>query len=307
MKVGDFLEVVSAIHLSTHVESTFSECGGVMVVGPVAALKSSLLEVLDKNYFDVMFLSDINQKTIVSVRDQIAARRIRTLIFPELAKLYERKAESSSGLEGIIRAMAGEGFRSASFEDSRIARQTARALVMGAMTPAFARLKADGWEQSGFARRFLWSQIVLSNPNILAEAVINWERIPLHFGSLPQVPLGASIPNLTTAAERRRAQNWVRDQPGQDNTVQFQVMVKALAVLKWWFRESGQTSRDPVEVLDSYAVSLGKNALMLDLESVPSMSPQKMAAEKRKIEKADLAAAARKLSAKGKRHATKKK
>lgn len=299
LRVSELIEALAALHLTSYVQSDFEERGGFMFVAPPAALKSTLLEIVEKQYHDALLLSDINQKTLVSIRDQIAGGKIRTLIFSEMAKLYERKAESSSGLEGILRAMTGEGFKSAGFEEARIARFTARAMVMGAMVPAFARDNNERWEKSGFGRRFLWGFFQLENPEALNEAVIRWERMPLFVGTLPRPPLGSKIPNLTTADERRAIRLWVKHQPGGDTVIQHQLMVKALAVLRWARQQAGRLD-DSFRVLEHFAGCLGKDSALLTLDPPPQLSPQRRAAERRKVDRAAASAAGRHLASRRK-------
>lgn len=295
LRVGELIEAIAALHLTGYVKSDFSERGGLMLVAPAAALKTSMLEILDRHYHDVMLLSDINQKTLTAIRDQIAGGKIRTLIFPELAKLYERKSESAAGLEGALRAMVAEGFRAASFEDSRIARFTARAMVMGALVPALARQRAEHWEDSGFARRFLWCFLQLENPDALTQAIVNWQRLPLAVGLLPHPPLAAGIPNLTTGPERRELQGWVKYQPGGDHAIQHQLLVKTLAVLRWWRNQQG-VADDSMDVLLHFSRSLGRDGALLSLDLPTPLSPQRRAAERRQRDRAERSAAARRLA-----------
>lgn len=266
MKLNEFVEVMCAAHLSSFVESPFRERGGIMVVGAPATLKSTIVFVLDRAYNDVVALSDANTKGLVALRDAIAAGSIRTLIFPELAKLYERHEMVASNVEGTLRALAGEGFAAASFEDQRVNSIKARATIIGALTPATQRKMFPQWEESGFNRRFLWPLIRLQNPAALEEAVIDWKLIEFNVPSLPRAPLeGGKIPNLTTTDERRQLFKWAKYQPGANHALQVQLLAKIVSVLRWHYKEI-KDRRDAMTTVHSFAQSLGKEGCELVFE-----------------------------------------
>lgn len=266
ISVREYVEVLAAIHCSSYVTGDFVERGGLMIVGPPAVLKSTLLGILDRHYHDALSMSDVNAKTLSQLRDAVAAGRVRTLVFPELAKLYERKAETAANVEGVLRAFAAEGFDSAGFEDSRISRFKARATVIGAMTMGEQQAHFDRWETSGFNRRFIWSLITLANPTVLQRAVIEWKRISFRVRHLPLPPIdGSTIPNLTTRSEREAMRTLCKYQPGGDMTIQMQLLVKALAVLRWSYEETGD-QRDPVITMQRFGETMGKHGGVLSLD-----------------------------------------
>lgn len=268
MEASDLVEVLCAAHLGHLVEGPFRERGGIMLVGPPGVLKTTFVSILDQHYQDCLMLSDINVKSLVSLRDSIAAGKINTLVLPELAKIYERADATALNVEGTIRALAAEGFSAASFEDSRINRLSARAMIIGAMTPATIEKRFQGWEESGFNRRFLFALLRLSDPMALENAAINWQRIDFRVRHIPLAPtLGPStIPNLTTQRERHRLGVLVKVQPGGDHAIQLQVMVRVLAVLKWWYAESG-TLENAMETVERFGVSLGKGGADIDISA----------------------------------------
>lgn len=263
MKLNEFVEVMCAAHLSSYVESPFRDRGGIMVVGAPATLKSTITFVLDRAYNDVVALSDANTKGLVALRDAIASGSIRTLIFPELAKLYQRHEMVASNLEGTLNALAGEGFAAASFEDQRVNSIKARATIIGALTPATQRKMFPHWEESGFNRRFLWPLVRLQNPAALEEAVIDWKLIDLNVGSVPRAPLdGAKIPNLTTSDERRQLFRWTKYQPGSNHALQMQLLSKIVSVLRWHYKLT-KDRRDAMTTVGSFCQALGKEGTEL--------------------------------------------
>ena len=265
MYVQDLIEVLCAAHLTYLVDTPFPERSGIMLVGAPGVLKSTFLEELDRQYPNVITMSDLNVKSLVQFRDQIAAGTIQTLVFPELQKLYERKDETAANLEGTLRALVAEGFQAASFEDQRVNRVRARCLVIGAMTPATQARRFQIWDESGFNRRFLWSLVRLRNPEALEEAILAWRRLDFRIRNVPQIPpFGDKIPNLTTRQERHNCRMLVKYQPGGSGVQQAQFLVKIMAVLKWWYTET-QPGRDAMQVISAFGESLGREGTRLNL------------------------------------------
>lgn len=296
LHISVLVEAIAAVHLAGYVEeSQWPERGGLMLVGPPGTLKSTLLQILDRTYSDVLVISDLNLRSLAQLRDEIAAGKIRTLVFPEIAKLFERKAETSSAVEGVLRALASEGFTSAGFEDSRISRFTARASVIAALTPSFQRKKFDDWTETGFSRRFLWSFITLSDAQVIERALVEWQRLSFRVGHLPPLPVSGTIPMLSTRAERERCRILVKYQPGGDNALQLQLLMKMISVLRWWYREMGDP-RNAFDTVLSFAETLGRQGGQIDLDAPSKNSSQKQSAERKRADRAERTAAARRLA-----------
>lgn len=263
LSVGILLEILCAVHLSSYVDSPFADRGGLMIVGPPGVLKSTFLGLLDRNYNDAINISDINVRSLNDLRDQIASKTIRTLVIPEYAKLHERHLYTAKNVEGHVRALVGEGFTSASFEDSRINRLRARCTVLSAMTPKFQTDHFKDWEDSGFNRRFLWSLVRLKDPDLLERAVEDWRLVDFRIAHIPPAPASDSIPNMTTVEERRELRRLVKYQPGGSHAIQIALLSKVLATLKWWYRLRKRPEREAVVTVRSFAQSLGKEGAEL--------------------------------------------
>src|SRR6266571_2390627 len=119
IKIDSFLECICATHLSSLVDSPFKSRGGLMIVGPPGVLKSTMVKILEE-YHDTTTASDMNNVTLSSLREGMAAGVLRTLMIPELRKLYQHHPSTSSNMEGTLQAMADEGFSQPSFRDSRM-------------------------------------------------------------------------------------------------------------------------------------------------------------------------------------------
>lgn len=262
--VQDFLSLVSAVHLSSYVDSPYQDRGGLMIVGPPGALKTTCVNFLDKSFADVLVMSDMNVQGLTRIKDQISGNSIRTLVLPEMLKIYERHSSVSSNVEGTLRAFAGEGFTSASFENATISRLTARATIIAAMTPSLREKKASDWDDSGFGRRFLWALVSLQDPGALDRAVVSGKLLDFAIGEAPRVPPGGVIPNYTTQQERESIAIWCKYQP-IPHTVQISVLIKVWAVLKWWARQQKRSENSAWQTLHRASAAFGKNGVELVL------------------------------------------
>lgn len=263
LRVAVLIEALCAAHLSSYVDAPFPERGGIMLVGPPSVLKSTLLEIVSRAYHDSVTVSDINARTLDDLRDQIAAKAIRTLVVPELRKLYERHSQTSSNVEGTIRALVAEGFGAASFNDGRVNQLRARATFLSAMQPKFQVDHFKAWEDSGFNRRFLWALVNMADPHLLDRAVENWKLIDFPVKHLPPPPVQGVIPNNTTKEERGEMGRLCRYQPGGARSIQTALLVKMLAVFKWWYHMSGRREREAVAAVKEFAAALGKEGAEL--------------------------------------------
>lgn len=265
IRVSLYIETLCAMHLTSYVESPFQDRGGIMVVGPPSVLKSTMLDMVSRNYNDVLSVSDINARTLDDLRDQISAKAIRTLVLPEYRKLYERHSYTSANVEGTLRALAGEGWGSASFGDGRINQMKARCTVLSAMQPKFQAEHFKAWEDSGFNRRFLWSLVRMSDPAILERAVEDWKLLEFGIAHIPPAPVSSSIPNLTTQEERAEMRRLVRYQPGGATSIQLALLCKLLSVMKWWYKLVKRRDREALQTVRAFAQTLGKEGAELIL------------------------------------------
>lgn len=268
-----------------------------MLVGPPNTFKSTLIDMVDRQYSDTLQVSDLNAKALSVYRDAMAGGSVKSLLIPELAKLYQRKADTAENLEGTIQALVAEGWKSASFEDSRQNRFRARVFVISAMTPRTQQQRYQDWEDSGFSRRFLWCLYQLGNPEALEQAILEWRRVDFEVIHLPRQPFsGEVIPNHTTFEERRQIQRWMKYQPGIGaHTLQVQTLTRILAVLKWWYAEV-TPHRKAIDTVARFALSLGREGAAVTLPSGAPISSQALAAENRRVNRAAASAAGRQLA-----------
>ena len=264
MNPQQLAEVIAAVHVAHHVEGALQQRGGLMLVAPPGALKSTLAEAL-AGHHDALVLTDINMQLLADLRDSLAVGSINSLVFSEYAKIYERNPQTAFNVEGSIRALASEGFAAASFQDHRVARRKAYATIIAAMTPSTVEKFFKRWEESGFNRRFLWAVYGLKNAHILDEAASELRRLDFGVRDLPRLPpLGRTIPNLLTHEERRRVRGFVAQQPGTSHTQQIQLLTRVWAVLKWWHKER-RTIRQCEATITAFAKALSHDGTDLVL------------------------------------------
>jgi hypothetical protein len=277
MNPRQLVEVISAVHLAHYVEGSLEQRGGLMLVAPPGALKSTLTETA-QHYPDALVLTDVNVSYLADLRDAMTGGNITSLVFSEFAKLYERNPQTAMNIEGTLRALASEGFSAASFQDHRINRRKAFASIIAVMTPATQEKHFKRWEESGFNRRFLWASYGVRGAYILDEAASGLQRLDFGVRDIIRVPpLGQTIPFMLTDSEKLRVRSYVAHQPGGSHTQQIQLLARVWSVLKWWHIQNG-TAEQTEETIDAFAKTLSRDGSDLVL----TVSPPKVLAARRK-------------------------
>lgn len=264
------LECVCAAHLSAYVDAPVEDRGGLMLIGAPGVLKSTLLGFIDRNYSDALVLSDVNARSLNDLRDQIAGGIVRSLVLPEMYKLYERHSTTSSGVEGTLRALAAEGFHASSHQDQQIQRTIARCMVIGGMTPVLLEATSRRWRDTGFSRRFLWSLIALENPQALTRSVIEWQPVNIGIASsLPSIPASKIPSDIVSRDEREKLELQVKYQQGSPHNLQHLLLCKMLVVLRWWYRMQENRSdpdRESWNTIMLFSRTLGKSGAYIRVE-----------------------------------------
>lgn len=262
MKIETFTEILTAAHLSVHVQSPFPSRGGIMMVAPPASLKTSMINQLSA-FPNAKVLSDINVQQLIKIRDDISTGTIRTLAFPELEKLYQRHDSTAANVEGTLKAMVEEGFRHAAFEPAAMRIREARCFVVGGMTHDVYMTRWNQWTADGFARRFLWCHFQLADPDLLYRAIDRWEPLvltqnPLLFG----LPSSMSIPYEVTKEQSGHIRRMLRFQPSP--VTPFILMKKILSVLHWRYPIK-QYKTKAWKILEDFAECLGERGADLQV------------------------------------------
>lgn len=259
MTYASLIEIVTATHLAQYVTTSHPQRGGLMLVSPAGQLKTSLIETLD-HYPDAKVVSDLNVQSLIRMRDDLVAGSIKTLAFTDLEKIFKRQASVAANVEGILMALAEEGFRKASFQDQRMVAVPARATIVGGMTLRCYETHAADWADNGFARRFLFLHYQCSNVWKLEQAIRKWERYAPPEAFSPVVPSTRQIPYLVTDAQHRLIDRALKHQRSQLSP---RVLLQKIAsVLNWKFKKDEPRLK---EIITDLAIGLGPNGAMLDL------------------------------------------
>lgn len=265
VSLDTMLQAVCAAHLSSLVDFQASEdAGGMMLVAPPETFKSTMLRVL-RRYDDAVILSDINAQSLEDIQPALQSRTIRSLVFPEFPKLFERDPRTAKNVEGLLRTLTGESLSDVSYKAKvGVTRIESRATVLGAMTDTFRNRHQSEWQRSGFYRRFVWSTFVLQNPHILHEAIEHKRPVTWHESSLPELAGEVRIPDLVTYRESREMRGWLGHQGVAGHATQHALLHRMLGVLKWWDRERGTAGR-AWRIMREFRMTMGESAPMVVL------------------------------------------
>jgi len=251
------IEVIDCAHLTSFINSPFPQRGALMVVGPPGSMKTTFIRVALCDHPAALFLSDLNINSLMKLRDSLVSGRYRTIAFPEYEKLYQRKADTASNVEGTIKQLIEEGFSRASFEELDAITTTARTFIVGAMTYDFYNKMISRWRESGFKRRILWVGITLQNPDKIMEAIRKWELIEID--GIPRRYPTKEIPFNVSDKESRRIEGMLK---GQWEATPYVLLKKIYAVLKWKYPND---AKKPMIIMEELAACLDNKMGIIEL------------------------------------------
>lgn len=235
-----------------------------MLVGPPGVLKTTLLDVLDDHYHNALSVSNSFMQTMKKLQSSFYNKQIRSMCFPDLQSIYAGDPRTSNRIEQMMMQLSGEATRTIGGEqDARYAKFKGYCTMFTAMTDSFFNEHVGKWEESGFLRRFLWSTYTLYQPDILMDAIENWQRAELGYFLIPTIPLTGAITETLEQHERHTIRALLRHQPGP-HELQFQVLCKATMALKWHYRNNG-IKKKALETVQLFSRTLGKDAALIVL------------------------------------------
>jgi hypothetical protein len=247
-------EILDAAHLSKYVETSFQNRGGLLVIAPPGSLKDMLIEYALEEYPNALVLSDLNINTLMKMRDDLVSNRFATMAFPEFAKLYARDSRTSANIEFTIQQLVDEGFRKPSFADPRMASSKARLFVIGGMVPSFYETHYDGWQKSGFLRRFISCVFSVENPEAITNAIKANRRLGVN-GIKRKTGYQKGIPLKVSEEEANYIHRLLKEQP--DDKTPLMLMMKIFSVLKWKYEK---TEHDrPKKIFQDFAPTLRRD------------------------------------------------
>lgn len=250
------MEVLWAATQTNKVRTRFPQRGGIFLVSPPGQLKTSLLSCFEEQ-IGVLGYSDMTTNNLIEARDLIASKKVNTLLFYDMQKLYERRQDTAANIEGNIRSVMDEGFTSASHEkvSKNVIQSKARALIMAALTTNFYRRKLGDWESSGFARRVLFCVYTMKNPEMIEQAVLS--ETPIMLGE----PCTLNMPiNLEIVPDMRPGDDefLMRIMRKQRNDVPLNLVKKILWVLRWKYKVRLKQKDISMDILKEFSQCLGE-------------------------------------------------
>jgi hypothetical protein len=258
MEFRSLCEVISAAHLSRYVEGPINDRGGLILVAPPGHMKTTAAEIL-REYTGVTIVSNVTVTSLTAMKDDFLAASTTTLVFSDIANIYRRHGSVSSNIEGVIMGLAGEGFRKPAFSDQRIQAVPARCLIIGCATPKFVEGKEGEWQDSGFYRRFIWARYLLSNPEVLEEALKRWKRYEIEEMFRIKAVNGRPILYSLSDSEQDIVYHSLRFM--KDRKTSIVLAQKILSVMKWKFRQGTRAS----DIWSDFAESLTPDGAKVSL------------------------------------------
>lgn len=229
-----------------------------MLVAPPGHLKTTAAEVLGE-FPKTIVISNLTVGTLTSMRDEFLGSNIHTLIFSDYSAVHKRHGSVASNIEGVVMALAGEGFRKPGFSDQRVQALPARCTIIGCMTPRFSESMEGDWIDSGFYRRFLWCRYIVKDPEFIDEALWKWRKASLDGDFSARIPVTRTIPyslDPQDVAQVRHSLRYVRDTKISSILAQ-----KIVSVLKWKFARKDPLL--PMRIWNDFAPSLSKDGTTL--------------------------------------------
>lgn len=271
MEYSTLVEIVAATHLSKFVQSPFDSRGGLMLVAPPGAFKTTITETMDE-FPSTHIVSDINVQSLIKMKDAFLSNQITTLGFSDFAKLYKRHASVASNVEGIIMGLADEGFRKPSWHAGNPGGSIpARCTIIAGMTTAFFEEHVSQWEKDGFLRRFIFAKYIIEGMEVVEDAVSQWRKAQFDGSFIPKIPSARTIQYGLDKADVELVNYSVRHQPSRSSASV--MMQKIFCILQWKFKEEKARF-----ILQDFAPCLSKDGGILVLKETNAISAKVKAA-----------------------------
>ena len=229
----------------------FPQYGGIFLAAPPGQLKTFIVMALE-NVPGAKGVSDLTARELDKLHSRIESKEIKTLLFYELPKLYERRAETASNVLGHIRSLCDEGFTGISSSQSGI---RSRCTIIAAMPLKFERAHIGEWDDNGMGRRVIFSRFRLEHPEVIEKAIVTGQRIKIN-NSFP-VPFDP-IRMTTTQAESQELLLLLK-RSEQSTGTPLVLLKKIVSVLRWKSKQM-HSKDNAMELVREFAASMSRQA-----------------------------------------------
>lgn len=228
--ISELITFLQAAHVAQDTDWELDARGGIMLIAYPEQLKTTILQKALRRYPEVLLVSDMNVREFSDIREDLLTQRFDTIGFLDYQKVWERDDRTSSNVEGVIRALTDEGWHG-TLGGKQIRGAAARAFMVLCMTPGLFNQKADGWQKTGFMRRFLSLKYIFKDRRILEESIKAGRAYQL--GAVPPVirPINR-LQYTVTPSEADYIGLALKDQKG---LVALQVLLRIYNTLKWHY------------------------------------------------------------------------
>lgn len=237
--------------------SGFQQHGGIFLCAPPGQLKTFMVMALE-NVPGAKGVSDLTSRELDKLHAKIEAKEIRTLLFFELPKIYERRMETASNIMGHIRSLADEGFTGVSASQSGI---RSRCTVIAAMPLKFQRVHEAEWDDNGLSRRMIFARFILQRPEIIEKAIITGTKIKTS-ASFP-VPLDPI--RMSVTEEESKELLLILKRGEQSTSTPLILLKKIVSVLRWKCKVMHQRD-NAMELVREFSRSMGRSGAEVEID-----------------------------------------
>lgn len=170
VSVTDLITFLQAAHVAQDTACSLEARGGILLVAYPEQLKTTMVNAAYRVYPEVHRTSDMNVQDFSAFRRDLLTQRYDSVAFLDYQKIWERDDRTSKGVEGVIRALADEGWYGV-LAGQQLKGTPARCFFVLCLTPTLYDSSLQRWTESGFLRRFLTIRYVFKGRRLLEEAI----------------------------------------------------------------------------------------------------------------------------------------
>lgn len=235
----------------------FPQCGGIFLCAPPGQLKTFMVMSLE-NVPGTKGISDLTSRELDKTHAKIESKEIRTLLFYELPKIYERRSETSSNIMGHIRSLADEGFTGISASQSGI---RSRCTIIAAMPLKFQRLHEAEWDDNGLGRRMIFCRFVLNKPEQIERAIVTGQKIK----TAASFPVPFDSIKMSVTEDESRELLMILKRGEQSTGTPLVLLKKIVSVLRWKAKEMHRKD-NAMELIREFARSMGRSGAEVEID-----------------------------------------